>query len=216
MTTKRRTTDLQADDIEKRLEILFGLCREAIPRRFYRAFEDKLFDACSYCRRPLLIEGLRYLIMKYYAGSDLLQEIAICHQCSLDLKRGYSNESRQALQAIYDNKYVQRRLSILFDAEENDDRVALMTSHCSICLIGKEAIQEHFEYTYCENNNIVFYTHPSIVCDKCTLQIYNSLSEQTRDYKRRFFENHFGFPPHSGLQKEPIRDTIYSFEFFLS
>jgi hypothetical protein len=175
MAKKQQGNKKPTSEIERQLEIVLGLCRETIPPVFYRTFEDKPFDVCIFCHRPLLIDGSRYLIMKYYAGGELIQEMAVCHQCSSELRFGYSDESKQALKAIYDNAYVQRRLSILLQAKENDDRVALMTNQCSICQISKENLEEYFRYAYCENNEIVFYTHPSMACHKCTLLIYLSL-----------------------------------------
>jgi hypothetical protein len=178
-----------------RLEIILGGCREPIPARFHRTFEGSLFDSCGYCHALLLTGDTYYTICKLYSGGQLQAEIAVCRACQSQLKQGYSQESLHALKTIYSEDYSHRRLGILFEIREGEDRVKKMLAHCSICSTPREEIETYFEYALCEQNQLVFYTHPSLVCEACTLRIYNSLSEQTRDHKRRFMQEHFGFPP---------------------
>jgi hypothetical protein len=192
------------NDIERRIEIVMGMCREKIPVRFYRTFEDRPFDTCGYCHKSIRVENTWYLIMKYYAEHELKAEIAICNDCSSELKQGYSEESKLALRKIYSNEYVNRRLQILFQAEEGDDKTTLMTSKCAICNEDREFVSEYFEYAHCVGEAIVFYTGPSMICDRCTMKIYDSLSSQTKDHKSRFFQKHFGFPPPGTNLEDPV------------
>lgn len=182
-------------DYQKRLEIIFGDCRETIPPRFYRTFEDKPFDMCDYCRASLLTVDLYYIIAKIYSKGKLREEIAICRGCQSQMKEGYATESLNTLKSIYSETYLRRRLEILFQTDAGEDRVAKMLAQCSICSAPRDEFVTYLEYVLCQKNEMVFYTHPSMVCEKCTLNIYNSLSEQTKEHKRRFMQDLFGFSP---------------------
>jgi hypothetical protein len=196
-------------DLQKRLEIVLGACREPIPARFYRTFEDKQFDMCVYCHAPLLAIDTQYTIAKFYSRGELKEEIAVCRNCQSQMKEGYSAESLNTLKSIYSEAYVRQRLDILFQAEAGEDRVARMLAECSICSTPKDEVAASFEYALCQGNELVLYTHPSMVCDKCTLRIYDSLSEQTRDHKRRFMEEHFGFPPSGSKVRESDVESLH-------
>ena len=195
----------EVNEIEKRLEIILGLCREHIPIRFYRTFEDRLFDTCSYCHKPLLMDDTIYLIAKYYSGGELREEIVFCRTCSSQLRQGYSSESQQMLKQLYNAEYVRKRLKMLVEASENDDKVELMTSFCALCSINRTEAIEYFEYALCKGDEIMFYTHPSMICSKCTIQVYDRLSTQTKDHRHRFFEEQFGFPPSDSWLKKPVK-----------
>lgn len=182
---------------QKRLEIILGKCREPIPPRFYRTFEDQLFDVCSFCHTSLLTVDAYYTISKFYSEGQPIEEIAICRNCRSGLKEGYSAESLNALKSVYSDAYLLRRLEILYQTDAEEDRVARMIAQCSICSAPRDESATYFEYALCKRNELVLYTHPSMVCEKCTLQVYNSLSEQTKEHKRRYMQEYFGFPPPS-------------------
>jgi hypothetical protein len=193
-------------NFQKRLEIMLGNCREPIPLRFYRTFEDELFDVCGYCGSPLLDADLYYTIAKVFFEGQLREEIAVCRNCQSGMKEGYSIESLSALKSIYSETYLQRRLEILYRTGADEDRVANMLAQCSICSAPRDESTTYIEYALCMRTDLVFYTHPSMVCEKCALHIYNSLSEQTKEHKRRFMQEHFGFPPpDSSVQEEDAK-----------
>ena len=74
---KERQDDL-TDETLKVLEAMLGSSREIVPPHYHRTFEEKPFDACDFCAKPLLIPGTRYTVTKVYAGGQLSQELAIC------------------------------------------------------------------------------------------------------------------------------------------
>jgi hypothetical protein len=183
------------DDDEKRLRIVLGTCREPVPARFHRSFAEEPFNSCEYCRQPLRVPGTLYTISKYYAEEALRQEIAVCRRCSSALKAGYSEKSLLVLKNTYNREYVNRRVQILLQAGDGDDRTSLMTACCSLCHRPREQLAEYLEYALCEGDELIYYTHPSVVCAQCTMRLYNSLSIQTREHKRRFFQEQYGYPP---------------------
>jgi hypothetical protein len=193
-------------DFQNRLEILLGGCREPIPPRFYRTFEGRPFDACTYCHAPLLAAGKTYTISKLYNGDQLQVEIAICRSCQAQLKEGYSRESLDALRAIYSEIYLQRRLDILYHTAASEDRAARMLAQCALCSAPRDGLGAFFEYALCQGDELVYYTHPSMMCEQCALHVHSSLSEQTKEHKRRFVQEQFGFPPpDSGVEAERVR-----------
>gem|GEM_PF-2402583 len=177
------------------MNIVLGLSREKIPLKFQREFEGKPFENCEYCRTPLQVEGKRYLVFKYYVGGELRQELAVCHACRTELKNGYSEESKATLKKIYNDAYVAGRLEILFQLNENDNRYLAMTEKCALCQTLKIELSEFFEYAWCEGDELVYYTQPSLICSKCAQSVYNQLSAETKDHKRKFYEKHYGYPP---------------------
>jgi hypothetical protein len=200
----------ETNNFLKSLEIILGLCREPIPSRFYRTFEDELFDTCSFCHAPLLAENRTYTIAKFYSDDELQEEIVICRACSSELKQGYSGKSQQVLKQLYNAEYEKRRLGVLLRAGECENKVALMTSSCALCSGSKSEHPEYFEYALCKGDEIIFYTHPSMICLKCAIQVHENLSPATKDHKHRFFEEHFGFPPSDSLINQPVK-AIFGF-----
>ena len=196
-------------DFLKRLEIILGDCREPIPPRFYRTFEDKPFDVCAYCRTSLFVVDTTYTIAKVYSNGQLQEEIAICRNCQSQMKEGYSAESLNTLKSIYSQAYLRQRLEILYHTNVGEDRVTKMLAQCSICSKPRDEFATFFEYAMCQGNELVFYTHPNMVCENCTLQIYESLSEQTKEHKRRFMQEHFGFPPPGSSHQESDVEKLY-------
>ena len=125
------------------------------------------------------------------------------------MKNGYSAESLNTLKSIYSETYLQQRLEILYQTDGSEDRVANMLARCSICSAPRDEFATYFEYALCMQNELVFYTHPSMVCEKCTLHIYNSLSPQTKEHKRRFMQEQFGFPPPGSSLQESDAETLH-------
>lgn len=184
-----------------RLEILLGLLREKIPTRFERTFEGRPFDTCSYCGKPLRAPDCYYLVTKYYSQGELQAEVAICQSCRQGMKLGYSQESLRALEQIYGADYQARRFEVL-EAAGAEERIEKMLANCALCGRSRAELETWFEYALCEGEELIFLTQPSMVCEACTIRVNDQLSEETRRHKRRFFDQHFGFPPPEGVREE--------------
>jgi hypothetical protein len=175
------------------MDELDGYLWDKVPRQFHRAFEDKPFDACDFCRKGLLADGVGYIVHKYYADNELRQETAVCLECLDELRRSYSQESLQILARIFDKSLFDARFGVVASKREN--KAEFLTRQCLLCGAGKDQITTYFEYAYCDGEEIIYYTHPFMMCEPCALKVYEALSEETKDARRRFFRRHFGLPP---------------------
>lgn len=192
-------TDDELEDAIDRLEKLRGIRRAPIQPHFHRTFEGRPFEACDFCGRPLLQTGTPYVIVKYHAQKELRQEMAICYFCMDELSATYSEKSLQAARAFYAEGFREAhrervRASSGISAEE-------LTNNCWRCSKERSDLSEYFDYAFCDRAEILVYTYPFMQCGNCTLELVRSFSEQTLEARRKFFADHFGFPP-----------DIYAFE----
>jgi hypothetical protein len=177
--------------------------RRPLPERYQRTFEETPFDACDFCHKPLLLPGTRYAIIKLYDQGELRQELAICADCGATLGGGYSVESQQAIEAVFARIPFALRLRQALD--ESLDPFEQMTDHCLLCQTPREQARSHVEYADCEAGEMVYAVYPFAICETCQVSVYDTLSDQTKEIERRFFDEHFGFPaPGSpALERQP-------------
>jgi hypothetical protein len=195
---------MSEDDLDRLLdeiERMLGPFREPIPIKFYRTFEEKPFETCDFCGKYLLQPRTNYMINKYYAQSELKQEIAICKDCLDDLRSSYSKKSMENMKKIFSEQLIKTQQMFVRDVHEN--RVARLTRRCLLCSKEKVNIQEYFEYAYCDGDEILYHVYPTKQCGACTVWLLRSLSEETLEIRRDYFHTHFGLPP-SGQVFEPI------------
>jgi hypothetical protein len=140
-------------------------------------------------------------VTKYYSKGELQAEVAICQACRQGMKLGYSQASLRALEQVYDAGYQARRFMIL-ESVRAEERLESMLANCALCSQSRAELETWFEYALCEGEELIFLTQPSMICEACTIRINDQLSEETRRHKRRFFEQHFGFPPPEGVREE--------------
>jgi hypothetical protein len=70
-----------------------------------------------------------------------------------------------------------------------------LTENCLFCSRAKSEVSEYFEYALCEGNELLCAVYPSMQCGGCMRKVVNSLSTDTLDMRRKFFQKHFGPPP---------------------
>jgi hypothetical protein len=203
------------DRVLRKLEAILGFSREPVPPRYHRTFEEKPFDTCDFCARPLLAPDTRYTVTKFFSGGELSQELAICSGCGDELRKGYSAESQEASAQIFASVPVARRaLKASREGVDHADRVEVveeMTCRCLLCDAPREGAKSHVEYALCEGTEIVYSFYPITICDDCMIRIYDALSEKTKEAGRRFYDDHFGFPPPGApsLQRRPERMPVW-------
>ena len=197
------------DETLRVVESILGSSREPVPLRYQRTFEEKPFETCDFCARPLLSPGTRYTVTKFYAGGELSQEMAICSDCGKELRQGYSAESQEASAQIFAAVPIAHRA--LIAADDSVDRIEEMAGRCLLCDATREEAESHVEYALCEANEIVYSFYPIAVCEGCMLRIYDALSEKTKEAGRRFYDDHFGFPPPGApsLERRPERMPVW-------
>jgi hypothetical protein len=197
------------DEAMRTLETMLGSSREPVPARYQRTFEERPFDTCDFCGAPLLVPGRRYTVIKLYSAGELRQEMALCSGCGRELRKGYSAESEEAMAQIFAQVPVARRAMVA--ADEGADRMEKLAGRCVLCDLPREEAKTHVEYALCEANEIVYSFHPFAVCDDCIVRIYDALSQKTKDAERRFYDDHFGFPPPGtpSLERVPERLPVW-------
>lgn len=176
----------------KVLERVMGAQRGPIPQRYQRTFEERPFEACDFCAKPLLEAGTRYTITKVHVEGELRQELAICLDCTAILEQGYSEQSRRATQWLLFDFAPGTRLRAAM--REDGDPIERMTRSCLLCDTLREEALTFVEYAACEGGEIVYQSNPFLICETCLLRINDLLSDQTKEAWRRFWDDHFGFP----------------------
>jgi hypothetical protein len=205
----------ETDRVLRKLETILGSSRAPVPPRYHRTFEEVPFDTCDFCGKPLLVPDTRYTVTKFFSGGELSQELAICSGCGDELRKGYSAESQEASAQIFASVPVARRALQASQGEiDHADRVEVaeeMTCRCLLCDAPREEAKAHVEYALCEGTEIVYSFYPITLCDDCMIRIYDALSEKTKEAGRRFYDDHFGFPPPGApsLQRQPERMPIW-------
>jgi hypothetical protein len=187
------------------LESILTAWREPLPPRYHRTFEEKPFDACDFCGAPLLQPPARYTVIKVFADGELRQELAICDACADSLEEGYSDESRRATAQLLAGIPATHRLRIASGG--GPDRAERLTRTCLLCGAPRDAAPAYAEYATCQGADILYHVYPIVICEPCILRINDALSEKTRENWRRFYDDHFGFPP-SGV---PAAEREYQF-----
>jgi hypothetical protein len=190
----------------KALESVLGTWREPVPQRYHRTFEEKPFDTCDFCGKPLLAPGIDYLVTKFFRQDELVQEMVVCLDCGKEMQKTYSAESAQAIQRFFSRLSLVRRLQIVANNEFN--RLGAMTARCCLCDAPKEKVTHYVEYAHCVGTEVVYHVYPAMLCEDCILQANELLSKETRERWRRFYDEHFGFPPSGGLHRTPVKDVL--------
>ena len=181
-----------------------GLLWDKVPRQFYRSFEDRPFDACDFCHKPLRADGVGYAVNKYYSGGELRQEFAVCVECSEELRRSYSKASLQTLEDTFSVSKIVTEARVKLLMYQGPDKCEQLTRCCALCGARKDEVRAYIESAYCDGEEIIYWNFPLMICEPCAVRVHESLSAETKEARRRFFTRHFGYPPDSHLLKEPM------------
>jgi hypothetical protein len=93
---------------------------------------------------------------------------------------------------------------------DEDERLDAMTRTCLLCNGEKARASRYVEYAMCEADELITQLYPFVICEDCTLRLYDALSTRTKDDFRGFYDRHFGFPPGGS----PARELAYDlFQF---
>jgi len=78
-----------------------------------------------------------------------------------------------------------------------------MPAACLQCGRSKEEVGNYFEYGPCVADQFLFYLHPYMHYEACISRLVISLSDQTNQFRERYYAQHYGLPPSDGLKVEP-------------
>ena len=176
-----------------------GLWTE-IPARFQSTFRGEVFQECDLCGKELRQEGMKYMIGKYYQDGQLKQESCLCFDCRGEIRQGYSKESEQIMGAFFSKEKKHERLDWASNLKKA--RLEKMIAACLQCGRSKEEVGNYFEYGLCVADRFLFYLHPYLHCEECIGQMVMSLSDQTNQFRERYYAQYYGLPPSDGLKVE--------------
>lgn len=193
------------DEIQRKLSQV-----RPIPEHFERTFEVGRFEACDFCRRPLLQNGEYYMIIKYHTEGELKQEMAICQHTMTELGSGYSAHSSSATRDFYlvgelvaHQARLRERPSMPLDQ---------ILDRCWRCSKPRSEVDQWFDYAAFDGKQMLVNTYPFMQCGECTVELVRSLSPETVEMRRRFFEIYFG-PPPGGYLLEPAEYQLVEIAF---
>ena len=151
-----------------------------IPKEFWSFAEDRPFEHCMVCNKPLLEDGRLYLIEKAYKKSEVVFEYA---QQSLRLIDHYFDEHVDL---------VKRRKGLI---ESYDEEISPWLSHCLITGKPASECEEYQIMTLCDGEDLLFTYIPCLISGKAMETIQGILSKKTRDRLDGFVEEFLGLPP---------------------
>ncbi|TLD70483.1 hypothetical protein FEM03_12200 [Phragmitibacter flavus] len=145
---------------------------------FYSIEHDGPFQECSRCSASL-IEGQPYQINKAWRAGECIFEYAFCAVCRDALLAEFSEESKG---------------NLLNHQEQHMRDGSKGTEECAFCGSGRPGIanQDFTTTALCERNEVL---DSLLICFTCQAGMHELLSQQTKDVRRRFFEEVPGVPP---------------------
>lgn len=164
-----------------------------IPDQFRQRFDKALFDNCTICRRKFS-DNQGYVINKIYQNGECIYEVTYCTDCQQTLRNTFSAQSKKSIREFFPNdvaQYVKRMLIMLAGGNKSE----FLTRYCIKCKADKNDTPNYHEYAYCEGAQIMYGDYPYMICESCVLQLYNMMSNETRQAYHRFMDEHFGLPP---------------------
>ena len=166
-----------------------------IPEKFHNSLENQRFTHCKICDKELIQNEESYLIEKAYrrfpetGGEELLFEVAICMDCSTNMRNQLSKESLERISSFFQERALQRR-----EALSNLSKDELMET----CLLSGQKIEEmenYQIYAHCRGDKIAPTGGVYMLGDTIIEEIQDLLSAETRDALNRFSDDHLGTPP---------------------
>ena len=149
-----------------------------IPREFHSEYEGRPFKTCSSCGEAL-DSFSHYQINKAYRNGECVFEHVFCEACRDRIYQQFSEESRRRL---------------IEHQEQHMRPTAGSTTDCAFC--GKsrdESPMKDFVITaLCQEDRLM---DSLMICEPCQFKTHELLSPETRDVRRRFFEDLPGVPP---------------------
>ncbi len=194
-----------------------------IPPDFYSEYSGQPFDTCVDCGTDLLDGETPYLILKHVVARETVFEMAICLPCATILQQEYSEESKQAIQGWISEHLNSKPTEP--HKEDHHPKVIKMTDgdvlwgealaepqldleHCQLCRKPRSQAHRYVIEAVCVGNSLILTKEPSrmlslplLVCETCTEDVSDLISEKTRDQWNRFVEDHFDGPP--GIEADP-------------
>lgn len=172
-----------------------------IPKEFYSTLTGTPMKRCIDCERPLLEEGVEYIIEKAvryypeYALENTIFEYAICVGCAT---RMMSTMSKQSLEHV--GKYFEQRVDMgqrhrRFTERDEPPTLEELIGHCMVNGTPKD---ENIEYQICGQfvgERMVLGHMPYMIGMAAMEEVQELLSPETKRELDDFVGDNFGLPP---------------------
>lgn len=171
-----------------------------IPKIFHSEKEKQLFSKCTICGKTLQDNGELYLIEKAFERNPetgeqkLVFELATCMDCRQEMHESLSEESRQKIEAYFENKCdLEKR-----DAELKKHNLMEPDIWMHNCIIKNKSFDEVKEfqvYALCWSDELVFHNFPYMICGEVMDEIMDLISEKSLDILNDFMTDLIDLPP---------------------
>ena len=180
--------------------MFFPMRQVPIPPVLHSDVEERPFEHCLHCERPLLDGSTPYLIEKAYrriaayGATEVIFEYAMCAACYGELWTKLSDTSRQRMDAYFDAHFdVEARLARLRDADPAD--LAPWLDTCLITGASTAGLSEYQLVGQCLGDRLVLSHIPAAIGGPALEALSGLLSQETKDELGGFMDDHFGLPP---------------------
>ena len=171
-----------------------------IPKAFYSEATGKPFEQCSVCGKNLLKPGNWYMVEKAvkrypkFNHQDVIFEYAICMECGVQMQEKLSKESKQRIQAYFNERVdFQKRAEALYAA--NDFGLDSWAGRC--IATGKPLVEltEHQMVATFNGNRMAYTQQPMMISAQAADEIVQLLSNHSLDIMNGFKDDITGMPP---------------------
>ena len=165
----------------------------------------KAFEFCAACHLPLnperppqddfgIISELRdsYLVVKSFHRGECVFEYALCHGCSSNMSKEFSEESKKSLQQFYEERLDTVARSALM---QGDPDPARWIEHCATCDKARKDCENYSNGGLFDANALLLDPYPMCFCGECEEEVQSRLSKKTLGIWDDFVEDNFDSPP---------------------
>tara|TARA_R110002072_G_scaffold200529_2_gene358238 strand:- start:813 stop:1376 length:564 start_codon:yes stop_codon:yes gene_type:complete len=170
-----------------------------IPKDFYQSNGSETMSNCKICNADLLSQELPFAFeraIKHFPeinASQIIFEIAICHNCAGENRKTMSKESLKDIKDFMTSEEVQSNMAKCLEESYFGEGDTL--NYCLITGAPKQNINEYQIIAQCLGQNLLSGTEAFLISKKGIEIVHDLLSEETEDELDRFKRDHFGLPP---------------------
>lgn len=152
---------------------------------------DAPFTHCVQCRLPLLEIDAHWLVTKNYLQEECVLEYALCQPCRTE-SLAFSEKSKAAVRDFLETRIdLPARLAEFMMNPSLDSRM----SSCVACRESRSEIRGYcISALFDPSGDLVEGPLPLLICDSCTEQMTEALSEESLAIWRTFLSRNFEGP----------------------
>ncbi|MBK1791459.1 hypothetical protein [Persicirhabdus sediminis] len=161
---------------------------------FLSAETDEVFRQCIHCECQLTTAGL-FMVSKAYRGDECTFEYAICMDCREKIHNELSDDSRVAM---FDFMHDRVNMPQREEKYKNAANYQLQLDSCATCGLDRQLAESYSTAAVFHNGLMLTGAFPLMICSSCEEEVYQCLSDHTKDVWDKFINDHFPGPPAIG------------------